>query len=66
MLLYTSAYVSESSRKRNIIKENIYDEVHIFFMMGCMFLLITEECNFTKNEFLLQNFSNKSSKTDYQ
>ena len=28
MLLYPSAYVLESSRKKNLTKENIYDGVH--------------------------------------
>ena len=27
MLLYASAYILESSKKKNVIKENIYDEV---------------------------------------
>ena len=27
MLLYASTYVLETSRKRNVIKENIYDGV---------------------------------------
>ena len=27
MLLYASAYILETSRKRNVIKENIYDGV---------------------------------------
>ena len=27
MLLYASTYILETSRKRNVIKENVYDEV---------------------------------------
>ena len=55
-----SAYILESSRKRNIIKENIYDEGA--FLM----LLLNAECNFSKKKFLRGTFSNKSSKTDYK
>ena len=58
MLLYASTYILEYSRKKNIIKENIYDEVGMLSLIA--------ECNFTKQKFLLQTFSNKSSKTDYQ
>ena len=54
------AYILEYSKKRNIIKGNIYDGVH--FLM----LLLIAECNFTEDKFLLQTFSNKSSKIDYQ
>ena len=46
MMLYASPYISESSRKRNISKENNYDEGK--FLM----LLLTSECNFTKKKFL--------------
>ena len=60
MMLYASPYISKSSRKRNISKENNYDEGE--FLM----LLLTSECNFTKKKFLKQNFSSKLSKVDYQ
>ena len=45
-----SAYILEPSRKRNIIKENIYDEGA--FLM----LLLNAECNFSKKKFLQELF----------
>ena len=62
LALYASAYISECSRKSNMIKEYIYDGGWgggVFLM-----LLLIAEWNFTKKK--LQTFSNKSSKIDYQ
>ena len=56
MLSNALVYILEFSEREIWLKKTS--------MMGCTSNVA--ECNFTKNKFLIQTFSNKSSKTDYQ
>ena len=50
MLLYAAAYILESSKKRNIINENVYDGGAL------LMLLVIAECNFTRRNFYYKLF----------